>query len=115
MSRLNTNLTEKTSNVLVSSETKIGTLNGIDLYQKIYISNSVNLTSDTTIDNTLTTSNVEMVEMNGCFLAGDYYPFIRHAGSDFVYPRLLNNGLVLKIAGNTVTKYALTIKYLKIS
>ena len=106
------------ANNMVSTETKIGTLDGTDVYRRFLSATSVSIQGDAKIDSTFTKSFVDKVlRMSGTARTSDrLVPITYTAGSSaHISIKCANDGLYLDLSGFTVIEYLVEIIYTKAS
>lgn len=116
---LNNALTEMQT---YSTEEKIVGIDcdGSTIYEKSYYSDSVNITSSTVIDSSITSANVKrVVDMRSVFnYNGQWYSDLSNADIGFTKEltcvvSLISSGVRILISNRTVIGYHITIRYVK--
>lgn len=106
--------------VLSSTEKKVGVdVDGSDIYEKTYYSDSVNLTADTVIDATISNSYVgRVIDINAALFTSDNVwsgPEDTESNNTRYVSLVVvgATGLVIKLTNMSVTKYHITVRYTK--
>ena len=97
-------------------------VDGNIIYEKTYTATGVSLSVSTVIDGTLTTSNTNLINVDGTFVSSGAsgvipmpFSYYDSNGNVEVYARLLSTGVTLTLTNRTITGYNITIKYTKIT
>lgn len=101
-------------NVLSTTEKIVGVdVDGSSIYEKTYMASAVNITSSTIIDNSITTSNARLISFQDAYFHNDlWYP--SEISTSSAYAVLRSTGLQIVINNRTVTKYHITMRYIKL-
>ena len=113
-------LKDKIDNVYSTTEKAVGTwVDGSIIYKKSYYGKNVTITSTTTIDTLLNSSNIKPIKVDMESRVGGAYnsgPLEFYLNSNHYYKKvgITENGVNLEVNNYTVTEYYITMYYLKV-
>jgi len=111
---INDNLTElKDKFDLTIQEEKVGTWLGSDMYRKSYAYDGNTITSDYTIDATLTTANSDVVKYECAYYDGEWKSCYLDDGTHKARPCMDSSKLFLRVQTHSLSKFNLSVYYVK--